>query len=207
MKTLQELISIEDSAWLLLLEWLKTAKNQYEVYPKQPQNAERELLEAQISTKSYLGAVLYETGGILIDNGWLRILGSGCESFGRSLIQWNKNKPYFLIADDISGGFFALNNGVWGEDVGKVYYFAPDTLAWEPLDFSYGDFLYWTLHGDISLFYESFRWKKWREDIPNITTDQIVSFFPFLWTKYDDFEQISRKIIPIEEYFELMINF
>jgi len=56
-----------------------------------------------------MGAVVNETGVILVDNGWIRILGSGSEKLKRSLPKWNKGKsfsdfgqamPFLLIADD-----------------------------------------------------------------------------------------------------------
>ena len=40
-----------------------------------------------------MGAVIFETGGILIDEGWLRILGSGHPRLPRSLPDWNKPNP------------------------------------------------------------------------------------------------------------------
>lgn len=48
-----------------------------EILPRDPAAAEAELVKTQVTTRSVMGAVVYETGGILIDRGWLRILGSG----------------------------------------------------------------------------------------------------------------------------------
>ncbi len=85
-----------------------------------------------------MGAIAYSTGGILVDEGWIRILGIGsscpvvCPSGtkGRSFKEYGEKAPFYLIADDAIGGFFALNGGGLGSDAGKVYYLAPDTLEW-----------------------------------------------------------------------------
>jgi hypothetical protein len=82
-----------------------------------------------------MGAIVYETGGILIDSGWIRILGSGSNLLNRNLMDWNKGKSFFksgqqpsflLIADDILGGFYAINaGGLSKTGIRKVFYFAP----------------------------------------------------------------------------------
>ena len=82
-----------------------------------------------------MGAIAYETGGILIDHGWLRVLGSGHQKLPRSIVEWNLNRSsgYLLVADDAVGGFFSINGGALGSDQGLMYYWAPDTLEWESL--------------------------------------------------------------------------
>jgi len=42
-------------------------------------NRKSALVAVQVTTRSPMGAIIYETGGILVDHGWIRILGSGCE--------------------------------------------------------------------------------------------------------------------------------
>ena len=163
-----------------------------------------------------MGAIIYETGGILVDDGWIRILGSGSDRMKRNLAEWNKGKSFeeygevpsfLLVADDVIGGFFALNGGGFGkEDLGKIYYFSPDDLEWEPLGLGYSDFIYWTFTGDIKQFYEGLRWKKWKKEVKKIGADRGINFYPFLWTKYDDIEKLSRKDVPIEEIWKLQID-
>lgn len=76
MKPLSELINLQEPAWPMVQEWLKGATNDYEVLPKEAEIAEQALHQLQVTTRSPMGSVVYETGGILIDGGWLRILGS-----------------------------------------------------------------------------------------------------------------------------------
>ena len=59
---------------------------------------------------------------------------------------------------------FAINGGGLGADAGALYYRAPDTLEWEPLELSYTDFLRWALGGGLEEFYEGLRWPGWQTD-------------------------------------------
>jgi hypothetical protein len=78
-----------------------------------------------------MGAVIYHTGGILVDNGWIRILGSGSKKLPR-ILRHEQGKilcglwripAYVLIADDAAGGFFAINGGALGKDKGTPIIF------------------------------------------------------------------------------------
>ena len=159
-----------------------------------------------------MGAIIYETGGILVDNGWLRILGSGNEKLDRTIPNWNKGKTFneygekpslLLIADDIVGGFFAINGGALGQDLGMVYYFAPDSLNWEPMDIGYSDFIWWAFTGNLEDYYENVRWKDWKEEISELNGNQGIFFYPFLWTKHKNIKELSRKAVPIMEIWTL----
>lgn len=213
MKPLNELINTADPGWTLVEEWKKGAKNKIEVLERDLDRAEKALYRTQVTTRSPMGAIVYETGGILVDHGWIRILGSGSDKMKRSLPNWNKEKsfedygqamPFILIADDAIGGFFALNGGgISQEDIGKVFYFAPDTLKWNSLGVGYSAFIHWTFTGDIDDFYSGLRWKDWKSEVEEMNTDQIMNFYPFLWTKYDNIEDLSRKPVPIQEAWDL----
>ncbi len=217
MKTLKELINIDEPGWELVSEWLSEAKNSFEVLPKDKIRAEQELLHTQVTTRSPMGAIIYETGGILIDNGWLRILGSGSQKLDRGLNEWNKGKTFenyteqpshFLIADDVIGGYFALNTGGIGSEMGYIYYLPQDTLEWECLDINYSEFIYWALTGDLAKFYELFRWKNWEQDLKPVNGNQVFSFIPYLWTKEgNNIENSDRRLVPIEENYNLTLDF
>jgi len=208
LKTLNELIEKNESGWELVSEWIKQATNPIEILTKDQEQAEIALYQTQVTTRSPMGAIIYETGGILVDNGWLRILGSGNEKLDRTLPNWNKGKTYneygekpslLLIADDIVGGFFAINGGALGEDLGMVYYFAPDSLNWEPMDIGYSNFIWWAFTGNLEDYYENIRWKNWKEEISKLNGNQGISFYPFLWTKHKNIRKLSRKAVPITE--------
>jgi hypothetical protein len=84
MKPLDELIDNCDPGIKRVQEYIESAKNQCIVLP--PSNArDVALVNTQVTTRSTMGAIVYETGGILIDHGWLRFLGSGNSKLNRSL--------------------------------------------------------------------------------------------------------------------------
>ncbi len=143
----------------------------------------------QMPTSSPMGAVIYETGGILIHHGWLRILGSGSFKLPRGLMDWNFSKSfsesgekpkYLLVADDVIGGYFALNGGSLGENLGKIYYFSPKDLSWHNLNFTYTEFLAWALNGDVDAFYQGLFWQNWQEETKQLDGNQLFVFTPDL---------------------------
>ena len=217
MRTLEELINKEEPGWDLVREWMQEATNPYEVLPRDAKRAAEELLNAQVTTRSPMGAIIYETGGILIDGGWIRLLGSGCERLDRGMFQWNKGKTFenygeppafLLVADDILGGLFAINGGAFGQEgLGQMYYLAPDTLSWEPMNCGYSEFVSWTLGGDIHMFYKPFYWDGWQEEVSKLNGNQVFSFFPFLCTKEgQQIEKVSRKVVSMEESYRLTMD-
>ena len=114
MRSLGELIDTNEPGWALIEEWLKEAKNGYEILPRDEGRAQSELLGLWVTTRSPMGALVYSCGGIVVDGGWLRLLGSGCEQMKRGIYSFNLGKSfseagqmpiYLLVADDILGGF------------------------------------------------------------------------------------------------------
>ena len=192
MRTIEELINKTDPGWMFVKEWIDSAKNKVEILPVDSIKAVDALYKIQVTTRSPMGAIVLMTGGLLIDNGWIRILGSGSEKLNRSLPEWNKGKafnnfgepaPFILIADDIIGGFFLLNGGGLGSDLGKVYYLAPDNLEFESMGLTYTDFLNFCFNNNLDKFYKGYRWSNWENDVEKLKGDQVYNFVPFLWTK------------------------
>lgn len=218
MKPVNELINTKEPGWDLVKEWIKDGNNHIEILPKDSARAEQALYETQVTTRSPMGAIIYETGGLLVDHGWIRVLGSGHEKLDRTLPAWNNGKSYMhsgeqpgflLIADDVVGGFFAINAGgiAAQEGIGSIFYFAPDTLEWENMEISYSDFISFCCSGDIEGFYEAFRWKGWREEVAALNGNQAFSFVPFLFTKEGkDLDNISKKAVPVEELWFLQMD-
>ena len=211
-RSLSELLDTKDPAWPLVLDWVHAAKNHVEVLAPDQKARARVLVELQVTTHSTLGAVSYETGGILVDKGWLRILGSGSGKLPRTITDWNfgrtysrsgEQPKYLLIGDDVVGGFFAVNGGALGPDTGNVYYLAPDTLKWESLGRGYSDFLHWCFAGDLAKFYERQRWKGWEADVARVGGSKAFSFYPPLYTAGPEISRRSRRAIPISEVFGL----
>lgn len=208
MKRLDELLAPEDPAIALVREVLEQGQCSYRLLPPSD-GREKVLLSLQVTTRSTLGAVAFETGGILIDDGWLRFLGSGHPQLSRDIVSWNESHPggHLLVADDAAGGFFSINAGQLGPDAGSVYYWAPDNLIWEPLGVGYTDFLKWSVSDQMSVFYKNLKWKSWREDLQTMSGDQCVTFYPFLWTREGSIENSSRRVIDVSEQFKLNTEF
>jgi len=86
MKSVGELICQDDPGWPVVQQRVTEASNQVELLPP-PEVAlrQRALFETQVTTRSPMGAVISESGGILVDHGWLRILGAGHPRLPRTL--------------------------------------------------------------------------------------------------------------------------
>lgn len=214
-RTLEELIDKSDPGWTLVQEWIAGATVPVEVLPKNQERCAQALIETQVTTRSPMGAIVYESGGLLIDHGWLRVLGAGHPRLPRSLPGWNQharkelkedNPGYFLIADDILGGFFALDGGGLGEGKGEVFYFGPDTLKWENLELKYTPFLHCMMRDTLQEFYSGFRWSGWESECEKINGDQTLGMYPFLWTvEGKDPSKNHRAAVPITETFSLHV--
>jgi hypothetical protein len=202
-RSLPELINTQEPGWDLVSGWIKEAKNKVQVLPKSQAHADSALLAAQVTTRSPMGAIIYQTGGILVDNGWLRILGSGCPAMNRDLMGWNKGKQqgFLLVADDVLGGFYAINGGAFGAElVGKIFYFAPDALNWETTNKTYSEFLIFCFSGNLAGYYKGLRWKGWEQEVGTLNGNQGIMCIPFLFTKEGkNVGRNQRKSVPIEE--------
>ena len=222
MRTLTELINTEEPGIELIHEWIADAVRPVEILPATSlEKAETALLQLQITTRSPMGAIAYQTGGLLIDGGWVRVLGGSFEDQSDtlpSIYEWNLNKTindnnlpivrYVIVAIDVLGGFFCINGGSLGDDVGNIYYFAQDTLNFEPLEISYSDLIYFFICGDMEQFYEGFKWSTWQSDIFALRLNHVFSFFPFLWTEEGkNIESTMRNPIPTEEQYQVDIMY
>jgi hypothetical protein len=209
MRPLADLIDRDEPAWPLVLEWIAGAEVEVEVLPADPAAGEAALYATQVTSGSPMGAIALNAAGILIDHGWLRMLGAGGHArFRRSLPGWNEGRSegFYLIADDAVGGFFALNGGALGEDLRKVYFYAPDSLGWEPCGFGYSQFLLWAMSANLAGFYESLRWEGWPSEIEPLTADQVMSVYPFFFLAGPPIKDRFRRPVPVAEQFALQLD-
>lgn len=213
MKPVNELIVADGSGWEQIEQWKSGAKNKIEFFPKDIQRADSALFQTQLTTNSPIAAMVYGSGGVLVDNGWIRILGSGCSKIDRSLPEWNKGKSGFLngdgssfllVADDVMGGFFAVNTGGINEyDIGKVFYYGPNNLKWETTDLGYNEFIVFCFSGDLEKFYKGFRWKGWQSDVRNLSGNEVISCYPLLWTDAGVGLASNRKVVPVQKQWDM----
>jgi hypothetical protein len=181
------------------------------VLPTDRERGEETLRLLQVTTGSPLGAVALETGALLVDHGWVRVLGAGAETMGLSLASWNglharrEIEPIdnaLVVANDAVGGLFALNGGAFDGEPGSVFYFAPDTLDWLDMSMGYSGFLQWVCSGDLVRFYQELRWEGWEDDVSHASADQGFALYPPPFAKEGkSVGQAHRKLVPMTELY------
>lgn len=210
-RSLAELTDVTDPAWPIIRQWAVVARNAVDVLPAERARAEGALLALQVTTRSPMGALALEAGGILVDHGWLRLLGSGSARMSDTLLTWNglaepavgvPVEGGFVVAVDVLGGVFALNGGGLGPDKG-IHYFAPDNLRWQALDVSHMGFVEWVLCGDLARFYSDVRWPGWEPEVAALNPGQGISIYPFLWAAGGPVAARSRRAVPLAELWAL----
>ena len=212
MRSLEELIVEGDPGIDLLRDWAgRPDANRNVVLPPDLASRGSALQRFQVTTRSLLGAVVYETGGLLIADGRLRVFGSGS---ARSILRineaigvWNQGESpdLLLIADDTAGGLYALNGGrLRQSSLGSVFYLAADETVWMALDVGYADFIAWCLTGDLSFVFDDVD----RHDVPAgmIEIDKVRSFYPFLWTREGSSGKADVRLVDADEALRLRIE-
>lgn len=212
-RSLSELTETEEPALPLIHDWIRNSPHPVELLPNEEKSRGATLCALQVTTRSPMGALAFETGGVLVDDGWIRILGGGCKRLQRTLASWNgyDSPPHrkagaLLVGDDAIGGFFAINGNSLPGPSGHVFYFAQDTLEWEDLDIGFSAWLQWAFNADLAEFYEGLRWKTWRADVKAVAADRAFNFVPPLFTKAEHDNSVndrSRRDVPIEELWGL----
>ncbi|WBP90632.1 DUF2625 family protein [Kitasatospora cathayae] len=226
MREIDELTVVDDPAWPELEEELAATTVPVEVLPADRDEGRRCLLQLQVTARSMLGALVLNTGGLLLDNGWVRVFGGGPVADGSlpSLGRINGFPAAFdpawhpadglVVGHDVVGGVFALN----GHDPagagrpgapGQMTYFAPDTLEWEALELGHSGWLSWLLSGGPETFYDGVRWPGWREEAAALTPSQGITVFPFLWSReaQADLATTSRRAVPMREVLGVAADF
>ncbi|GGM76975.1 DUF2625 family protein [Dactylosporangium sucinum] len=213
MRTADELTAASDSAWPALETELRS-NPQLTILPVAVPAGRESLYGLQVTTRSRLGALSLHTGGLLVDGGWLRVLGGGGGSGLPSLAEANdlpgagEAPPALLVGYDVLGGRFELTGadpalaGRPGAP-GDVCYFGPDTLHWESLGAGHGGWLSWIAQGGTTQFYESLRWPGWQEETRALPLTHGITVYPFLWSQeaHEDLAATSRRPAPMAELF------
>lgn len=214
MRTLEELLERDEPALPLLREWIDDpAGNGGILILPDEALAGDTLVRLQVTTRSILGTLAYETGGISIADGLVRLLGSGVE---RSILQTatiagcpidGSYPDIIIIGDDVFGGLFALNGGRFGaERQGQVFHLAADDTVWVPLGVGHSDFIHWCLTGDLSALYEPLTYLDVFAMRPLPPFEATLSFYPFLWTKEGKDRQPSVRVISADESLKLRVE-
>jgi hypothetical protein len=219
MRTVDELTAVAESAWPRLEAEL-LANPAITVLPIASTAGRETLYRLQVTTRSRLGALALHAGGLLVDDGWLRVLGGGDERGLPSLAQANglpgdeQPPAALLVGHDVLGGRFEVNGPDPAAanrpgDPGEVCYLGPDTLTWEALGAGHGSWLSWIAAGGTTEFYQALRWPAWREETRDLPLTHGIAVYPFLWSReaHDDLAATTRRPAPMIELFSLQDEF
>ncbi len=214
MRDLAELLDQREPALPLLQSWIDDpAGNGASVIPPEETVRADTLLRLQVTTRSMLGALAYETGGVSIAGGLVRLLGSGKS---RSLLRTaevagcpldGSYPDVVIVADDVLGGLFALNGGRFGASgQGEVFHLAADDTVWAPLGVGHTDFVAWCLNGELAQLYGPLTELDEYEALPRPAFDATFSFYPFLWTREAKDGRPSVRVISAEESLKVRLD-
>lgn len=154
-----------NDAWPLLSGLVDASPVGARALPKDESASRECVTRLQVTTRSAVGGLAYNCGGLVVDHGWLRILGGGHDQL-HSLCEANdlpdpspSSTPpgRLVVAEDVLGGQFAIDGGELGVEPGTVCYFGPDSLAWVGLGVGHGQFVEQMLSGTTTEIYEDLR--------------------------------------------------
>ena len=190
-RTIEELRDAGESAWPSIKRLIDQSDGRAVLLPAEDSAAADCLYRLQVTTGSALGALAACSGGVIVDRGFVRLLGGGHKPLP-SLADANNLKqpgadtqpPRALeVARDVLGGRFSINGGYFPGPVGGMWYFAPDSLEWQPLELGHGDFVTWALTTGTTEFYADLRWDGWGAEVGQLALDQGLSVYPPLFSK------------------------
>lgn len=207
-RTLDELV-IENSTTWDEFSSLLTKNSANQVLEPEPSQAFDTLLRLQATTRSMLGAIALNTGAILADHGWFRLLGSGYAPDLPSIADANAMGPptpestppgHLVIGFDVLGGQFAIDGGALGINPGDVCYFAPDSLEWEGLGGGYSAFVQAAVSGGLNEAFQVLRWEGWQADIVDLPLGMsLASYPPPFAAEGRDLSQTAKNPVPTTE--------
>ena len=165
----------------------------------------------QVTTGSPMGSIALETGGLLIDHGWMRILGAGAEAMSSTLASWNgleatrEIEPIddaLVVANDAVGGVFALNGGAFDGEPARSSTSGDARLAGH-VDGVFQSFLQWACAGDLSRFYDELRWEGWVDDVARASPEQGIALYPPPFAEEGKpVAQARRELVPVAQLCE-----
>lgn len=196
MRDIAELVDVADPGWPVVADAIAEGATECVVLPPDDSECRATLLQLQVTARSLLGAVVLNSGGLVLHRGWLRVYGGSGGSlpslaevngFPASLDPSWAPRAGLVLAHDVLGGVFALNgvdaaqHGRPGEP-GQVVYFAPDSLEWETFDGGYSHWLLWLLDGGLEKYYADSFWPSWQAEVAELGLRDGITMYPPLWS-------------------------
>lgn len=190
-RSLEELLAVDDPAWPVVEQMARTTPGRVSVLPVEHAAGERVLHRLQVGADTTYGAMALGCGGMLLDHGWLRLLGGGSEHLP------DLASSAGVVAHDVLGGRYALDRDV-ARQPGDLSYWAPDSLSWEPLDMGYSAFVSWVLEVGTDAFYRDWRWPGWEAEVSALSPVQGLALDPPAWTvEGRDLARVQRRAVPM----------
>ncbi len=210
-RTVAQLLAVDGPARDEVRSWVEQCPVPVQVLPRDPRRAEETLHRLQVTVRSTLGSMAYDCGGLLVDHGWLRLLGGGygdlptlAEANGMGAPSHGRGAPAsVLLGWDLVGGCFAIDGGAYGAPFGHVCYFAPDLLEWEDLGMGHSAFVEWVLSGEVRHFSLDLRWPGWEEAAQRTGLGEVVSVTPAPWETTGRRAQVTRQAVPVGQQLAL----
>lgn len=204
-----DLADVADPAWPTVSQWIEESPLSVERLDVSRDVGLSVLYRLQVTASSVLGALALNSGGLLADSGWFRILGGGgtclpdlatANALADDPATAQAGPGFLVVAFDVLGGRFAIDGGALGVATGEVCYFGPDALAWEGLGGGHTDFVYAALSGGLTDTFGALRWEGWEEETRPLGPDTGLSLYPPPFTREGtDISSVSRRPVPLAE--------
>ena len=194
---------MDESAWHEVATAVAGAPYRVEVLPAGRERAAACLAALEITTRSWLGAVVGHAGGLLVDGGWLRVLGCGHEGDRGHLpdvvAATAAAGGRLIVGVDVLGGRYAWQPAYPGATP-TVHYFGPDEPGWQDLEQGYAGWLDAVLGGALPEFYDTLRWPGWAAEVAALRLDQGLDLEPPPWTPAGrDVAAAARRPAPLTD--------
>ncbi|MEU5881046.1 DUF2625 family protein [Spirillospora sp. NPDC047279] len=190
---------MDPTAWDEIQAAVRAAPYPAEALAPDTDRAARCLAALGITTRSWLGAVVSHTGGISVDHGWVRVLGSGGHGLPDIVEEADPERRGLIVAYDVLGGQFAWIPARPGAPP-TIHYFGPDDLEWFDLEQGYAGWLHAVLAGSLIQFYDTLRWDGWETEVAGTALDHGIHTYPPPWSvEGKDLAKASRKAVPMKQ--------
>ncbi len=144
-------------------------------------------------------ATVANAGALIVDHGWLRVLGCGAAGLPDVVAASKQETGRVTIGFDVLGGQFAWTATQPGSPP-TVHYYGPDDLEWLDMEQGYTDWLHAMLSGSMTRFYETLRWPAWEDEVTATAPDQGISAYPPPWSgEGRHLATVSRMPIPLAQ--------
>jgi hypothetical protein len=206
----EALANVPDPAWDAIRD-LADQNPSTTIVDADPVRGEEVLWRLQVTARSHLGALALNSGGVLADHGWFRLLGGGSPHLADLAAANNlgepkddaRQPPHLLIGYDALSGRFAIDGGGLGVGAGEVCYFGPDSLAWEGLGGGHADFISAAIGGHLADTFGPLRWPGWQEEVARLLPDQGFAAYPPPFSREgQDMGAATRRAVPVQELFD-----